>query len=341
MKNLITTLIISFMCCIMSAKERLDVFDLIEVVCKDKISATAFQIKYSEYIIKDDEAAEIGLFSLDNVYLGEYICETQVTISPALNLRGVVVMPDYNLIDDNSRFVISEHCHEHIISRLGNPTKIEDTSYKNVYSTTVAAELSIENSKTYKWESIDNIPYSSTWAETKNGNLYTFMAVTSSVGFEIKTPIQRKFFKSLELGKDISKQQIASTLEVYSMDIKEVRNSSGKTYNYWDKTYFGGIEWSFVEFRTVGSKFSAIEFTHTNTKNNQEIFDDLFRALSQKYGDPMTMDNEAMWIDRNTFIFLTYQYAESKGGEMRHYVELSYSDTSLMDEAEEIINGEL
>ena len=80
---------------------------------------------------------------------------------------------------------------------------------------------------------------------------------------------------------------------------------------------------------------------NTQTKNNQNIFDSLFRALSEKYGNPTIEDNEAYWIDGPTAILLTYHYGESKGGEMRHYVDLRYTDLHLNKEAQDIVNSEL
>ena len=48
-----------------------------------------------------------------------------------------------------------------------------------------------------------------------------------------------------------------------------------------------------------------------------------------------------LWGDGLTDITLSHQYGESKGGEMRHYVDLEYIDTELHQKAQNIIKNEL
>lgn len=124
------------------------------------------------------------------------------------------------------------------------------------------------------------------------------------------------------------------------MYLAEERISSGRMYNCWKSIYFGGVEWSFIEFKTVENLLSTVRLTHTQL-NNKDIFDSLFRVLSQKYGDTSIENNEAFWFDGQTAIILTYKYGKSKGGEMRHYVNLEYSDMALINKAQNLVTDEL
>jgi hypothetical protein len=251
-----------------------------------------------------------------------------------------VGMPDYESLDSISRYGAAAKCHENMIKAFGEPTDEEILTFDDQIQKEVAATLNVVGGKSYKWKK-DGLVFTASLMNTEKEDMYMVSFFTIESPFTTSSPVQRTFFKTLEFGKSVTKYQIASALGVDSYSVREERQSSGKVYNYWRSIYFGGFEWSFVELRTVENFLSTIEFTHTSTKNNQELFDSLFKALSQKYGKPKVGDNDAVWIDGKTGILLTYEYGESKGGEMRHYVKLEYSDMELIGKAQDIIANEL
>lgn len=343
MKRIIIALFIANLCTSMSAQQRIDGFKLISDVCKTKISLEVFKDIYKHNIVKEEEGedSQLGMFKVKGLTLAGYESTGMVIISPELNWRIVAVMPDYESLDSVSRFLAAEKCHAYTLTKLGNPDQEENATFDNPMLQEITGTLNIKGGKTYAWTDENDIPYISMWLNTDKEDYYTIMVMMTPSPYTTATPIQRTFFKTLEFGKYATRQQVATALDVNYYDIQEERKSSGKSYSYWMPIYFGGIEWSFVQIDTVEGKLSGITFTHTKTKNNQDIFDSLFNALKQKYGDPKILDNEAYWSDDNSSILLTYLYGESKGGEMRHYVNLEYADNQLLDEAQNIITNEL
>lgn len=343
MKKIIILLFLAVISIYSHAQQQIDGLKLIDDVCKTKLSPALFENKYKNNIQKDEEEDDdqVGMYNLKGLSLANYPSSGIVIISPELNWRIVAVGPDYENLDSISRYQAAEKCHDHMIAKLGEPDGIEDAKFDNPMLQEIVGTMNVTGGKNYIWTDKDDISYIAMWLNTDKEDTYTVMVLMTPSPYSTTTPIQRKFFKSLEFGKYAAKQQISSALQVLSIEIQEERKSSGKSYTYWDPIYFGGIEWSFVEFNTVEGELSEVIFTHTKTKNNQDIFDSLFEALKQKYGDPKILDNEAFWSDGKTSILLSYLYGESKGGEMRHYVKLEYGDMQLLDEAQNIIANEL
>ena len=228
-----------------------------------------------------------------------------------------------------------------MLKRFGNPIKEEPITLDDPQKKEIAEATNIKGGTVFTWSAEGGVLITSQIMNSDKEDKYMITFTSIELPPLTKTPLQRKFFRSLEFGKVASKFQIAQAIEINSVYLAEERTSSGRTYNYWQPVHFGGIEWSFVEFKTVENLLSSIRFTHSHTKNNQDIFDTLFKALSQKYGDPTVEDNQAIWVDGPTSVCLTYKYGESKGGEMRHYVDLWYSDMQLYNEARNIITNEL
>lgn len=340
MKKIISSLVVALLCTIVNAQERLDFFEYVEDVIGNKLSLNQFIDKYKPYFTADydESTSSVGLKKLD---IFGYDGESLTMFMPEYNVKILSVTPDYETLDSVSRYESAEKFHKEMIKRFGKPIKEEAHSYDDSLRQEIAQKMNMKGGVTYTWKSNDNVVLTSIWTKTDKEDVYLISFMTMELPSLTKTPIQRKFFRTLEFGKYTSKQQIAAAIEINSLYLSEERTSSGRTYNYWDTIYFGGIEWSFVEFKTVENLLSSVRFTHTYTKNNQDIFDSLFKALSGKYGDPTIEDNEACWIDGPTAIVLTYKYGESKGGEMRHYVNLRYEDMQLNNEAQNIITNEL
>ena len=340
MKKIIASLVVAILCTTLNAQDRLDFFDYVDDVIGNKLSLSQFIEKYKSYFTEDydESTSSVGL---KNLSIFGYDGGSLTMFMPEYNVKILTVTPDYETLDSVSRYESAEKCHKEMIKLFGKPIKEEENSYDDPVKQEIAQKMNMKSGVTYTWESNQNAVLTSIWTKTDKEDVYLISYMTMEFPALTKTPIQRKFFKALEFGKYISKQQIASTLEINSLYISEERRSSGKTYNYWQTIYFGGIEWSFIEFKTVENLLSTVRLTHSSTKNNQDIFDSLFKALSEKYGDPTVEDNEAYWFDGKTFVIIKYQYGESKGGEMRHYVDLEYSDAQLSREAQNIITNEL
>ena len=340
MKKIISSLVVAILCTTLSAQERINFFDYVEDVISNKLSLSQFIEKYKDYFTNDYDESTSSVH-LKNIEAFGYDGGSLTMILPEYNAKVLSFGINYDALDSISRYESADRCHKAMIKLFGKPIKEEAHSYDDPMKQEIAEKMNMKGGVTYTWQSNNGALVTSLRTKTAKEDVYMISVMTMELPSLTKTPIQRKFFRSLEFGKSITKYQIATALEINSYYIAEERISSGRKYNYWQPIYFGGIEWSFIEITTVENLLSSIRFTHSHTKNNQSIFDSLFKALSEKYGDPTIEDNEACWIDGPTAIVLTYQYGESKGGEMRHYVDLKYTDMQLNQEAHNIVTNEL
>ena len=340
MKKIISSIAIALLCIAANAQEKLNFFDYVEDMIGNKLSLNQFTEKYKPYFTEDYDKSTSSV-TLKNLDIFGYDGASLTMFMPEYNVKIISGLPDIEKLDSVSRYESAEKCHKEMTKLFGKPIKEEVNSYDDPIKKEIAEEMNMKGGVTYTWESPKGVILTSSWTKTDKEDVYMVTFMTMELPSLTKTPIQRKFFKTLEFGKAVTKQQISAAIEINSLFISEERTSSGRSYNYWDKIYFGGIEWSFIEFMTVENRLSSVRFTHSHLKNNQNIFDSLFNALSEKYGEPTIEDNEACWIDGPTAIVLTYNYGESKGGEMRHYVDLRYADMQLTNEAQNIITNEL
>lgn len=343
MKRIIIALFIAGIYTSMSAQQSIDAFKLINDVCEKNISANEFKKQYIAYFTKDQDksSTDLGFFALENISFAGYESNGMVIINPEAEMKIVAIMPNHEVLDSISRYQIAEKCHEHVINVLGKPDNEENTSLDNPMVQQITEDLKIKEGKTYTWINNTNAPYASMWYKTEKEDFYILMVMAITSPYSTNAPIQRKFFRTLEFGKYITKQQIATALEISSYDIDEERKSSGKTYNYWSPVYFGGIEWSFIEIGTVEGKLATVRLTDSQLKDNKYIYDRLLEALTDKYGEPKAYDSSVLWNDGTTAVELSHSYSESKGGEMRHYVNIEYTDIELFREAQNIITNEL
>lgn len=340
MKKIISFLSVVLLGMTVSAQERLKFFDLVYDVFGNNLTLTQFQERYKPYIAEREDDVK-NVFSLEeNIDFLGYIGASIVQIYPEYNLKIVTGMPKYEALDSVSRYESAKKCHQYMIEAFGQPQNEEVLSYDPMQQE-MAKAINVNGGVVYRWIPEGGGVISASILNTDEEDRYmvTFWAMESP--FKTTTPVQRKFFKTLEFGKDVTKYHIATALEINSFYLAEERTSSGRTYNCLKPIYFGGVEWSFIEFKTVENMLSTVRLTHTQKNNNQDIFNSLFRVLSQKYGDTSIEDNQAFWFDGQTAILLTYKYGKSRGGEMRHYVNLEYSDMALINKAQNLVTDEL
>ena len=349
MKAFITTLSFVLFCIQLSAQEKIDAFQLIRDVCENNISVDDFKYKYVDYFTnyQNKNSTDLRLFSLKNISFAGYESAGMVFINPDKKMRTVMISPNHNILDSISRYQVADNCHDYSIAALGQQYKEENISSDNPIVKQIPEEFQIKEGKTYQWFN-NNTAYVSVRYKNNEEDKYFLMAISMSSLSSTTTPIQRQFFKTLELGEYVTKKQIANGLGITSYEIQEERKSSGKSYHYWDSVYFGGIEWSFLEFNTVDNILATVRLTCSQLKDNRYIYDKLSEALTKKYGKPNDKNEEPnddetwiSWRDGTTAVILSYVYGESKGGEMRYYVIMEYSDIELLRETHNITSNEL
>lgn len=341
MKRIIIALFIASLCTSLSAQQRIDGFKLISDVCKTKISLEVFKDLYKHNIIKEEEGENSQLVNVKGLTLAGYESSGIVIISPELNWRIVAVMPDHESLDSVSRYQAAEKCHAYTLTKLGNPNQEDNAIFDNPMFQEITGTLNVKGGKMYVWTDKNDIPYISMRLNTDKEDYYIIMALMTPSPYATNTPIQRTFFKVLEFGKYATRQQVATALAANYFDIQEERKSSGKSYSYWEPIYFGGIEWSFIEIGTVEGKLATVRLTDSQLKDNMYIYDRLLEALTDKYGEPKVYDSSVFWNDGTTAVELSHSYSESKGGEMRYYVNIEYTDIELFRETQRIITNEL
>lgn len=345
MKSFVTILSFILLCIQLSAQEKIGAFQLIRDVCENNISVDDFKYKYVDYFTKDQDknSTDLGMFYLKNISFAGYESDGAVIIDPDVNLRTILILPNHQVLDSVSRYQVADKCHDYLLAILGQPANEKNISLDDPLIALAAQTLNLKEATTYyEWfNDTATLSYSSTRGKTNKEDVYALVVTNIPSLFAITPIIQRRFFKTLEFGKYVTKQQIATALEISSYDIEEVRKSSGKTYHYWKSVYFGGIEWSFIEISTVEGKLATVRLTDSQLKDNKDIYDRLLEALTNKYGEPNDDETWIRWNDGTTGVILSYTFSESRGGEMRHYVNLEYWDVKLHKEAQNIIKNEL
>lgn len=343
MKQFVTILSFILLCIHLSAQEKIEALKLINDVLENNISADEFQRQYVDYFTEDldTDIIDLGYFTLQNISFAGYESNGVVFISSDTNLRKVFISPNHEVLDSVSRYQVADKCHEYLLSILGQPANEENISLDDPLIALAAKELNFTEATTYKWfNETATLSYSATRGKTDKEDVYV-LTVVREAPFYSTTPIQRRFFKTLEFGKNVTKNQIATALKISSYEITEERNSYGQTFNCWEPVHFGGIKWSYLEIDTVDDKLKTVEFTSSQLKDNKYIYDILLEALTNKYGKPTGSDAMVVWGDRLTAVILSHRYSKSKGGEMRHYVNLEYIDLTLLKESLNTIKNEL
>lgn len=343
MKSFVTILSFILLCIQLSAQEKIEALKLISDVLENNISADEFKRQYIDYFTEDldTDIIDLGYFTLQNISFAGYESNGVVFISSDTNMRNVYITPNHQVLDSVSRYQVADKCHEYLIGVLGQPANKENISLDDPLIALVAQELNFKEATTYKWlNDTATLSYSAIRGKMDKEDVYVLMVVRE-IPFYSGTPIQRQFFKTLEFGKNVNKNQIATALSIPSYIIKEERKSYGLTYHCLESVYFGGVTWSFIEIGTVDGKLATVRFISSQLEDNKYVYDAFLKALTDKYGKPKESDAMVLWGDGVTVVTLSHEYGKSKGGEMRHYVNLEYLDYTLHKKAQNIIKNEL
>ena len=343
MKKFVTILSLILLCMQLTAQEKIEAFKLINDVLENNISADEFKRQYVDYFTEDldTDIIDLGYFTLQNLLFAGYESNGVVFISSDTNIRKVFISPNHEVLDSVSRYQVADKCHEYLIEVLGQPANEENISLDDPLIALAAQELNFKEATNYKWfNETATLSYSATRGKTDKEDVYV-LTVVREVPFYFGTPIQRQFFKTLEFGKIVTKTQIATALGIPSYIIKEERKSYGLTYHCLESVYFGGVTWSFIEISTVDGKLATVRFISSQLEDNKYVYDAFLEALTDKYGKPKESDTMVLWGDGLTAVLLSHEYGKSKGGEMRHYVNLEYLDYTLHKKAQNIIKNEL
>ena len=344
MKPFVTILSFLLLCIQLSAQEKIEASKLISDVCEKNISVDEFKKQYSDYFTEDcyTGSTNFGIFTLQNISFAGYESDGVVFISSDANIiRRVFISPNHEALDSVSRYQVADKCHEYLLEVLGQPANEENISLDEPLIAFVAKELNLKEATTYEWfNDTATLSYSAKRGKTDKEDVYE-LRVTNSPSLFAITPIQRQFFKTLEFGKNVTKNQIATALKILSYKITEERNSYGLTFHCWEPVHFGGVKWSFLEIDTVDDKLATVRLISSQLEDNKDVYDTLLEALTDKYGTPTEGDTLVLWGDGLTAVLLSYEYGKSKGGTMRHYVNLEYTDLTLFKEAQNIIQNEL
>lgn len=329
MRRVFSCLLVAMLSIYSYAQEEVDYFDLVEDVFSSEFSLTDFKTRYQDHITEVDESDE-GKITLKDVALAGYKCTAGFSYFSDSNMKLLVAMPEYNSFSKSDQYLYAMKCHSFMIDRFGAPDKAEQESpdHPNVTEAT-----------TYTWQQESGIKIQATYSKTRRFDLY--MVVVSRLPSNSTNTVQRKFFKTLELGKALTRPDIALALGTSTTYISATDISSGIQYTYFRPIHFGGIEWTVCQLETVENAMSSIMFTNISKYDNREVFKRISAALTQKYGVPEVDTDQESWFDGRTMVTLMYQYGFAKSGEMLHYVYLSYSDFDLHSKASDIIQSEL
>ena len=329
MRRVFSCLLVSMLSIYAYAQGGADYFDLVEEVFSSEFSLTDFKARYQDHITEVDESDE-GKITLKDVALAGFKCTAGFSYFSDSNMKLLVAMPEYNSFSKSDQYLYAMKCHSFMIDRFGAPDKAEQESpdHPNVTEAT-----------TYTWQQESGIKIQATYSKTRRFDLY--MVVVSRLPSNSTNTVQRKFFKTLELGKALTRPDIALALGTSTTYISATDISSGIQYTYFRPIHFGGIEWTVCQLETVENAMSSIMFTNISKYDNREVFKRISAALTQKYGVPEVDTDQESWFDGRTMVTLMYQYGLAKSGEMLHYVYLSYSDFDLHSKASDIIQSEL
>ena len=329
MRKVFSCLLVSILSIYAYAQEGADYFDMVEEVFSREFSLTDFKTRYQNHITAVNESAE-GEITLKNIKLAGYNCTVSLNFYSDNNMRILVAMPEYNSFSKSDQYLYAIKCHSFMIERFGEP----DTTKQDL-----PAHPKVTEETTYTWQQDNGIKIQATYSKTKSFDLY--MVIVSRLPSNSTKIIQRKFFKTLELGNVLSKQQLSLALSTSPYNISETNLSSGINYKYFSPIHFGGIEWTVCQFETVENALSSVMFTNISKYDNRKIFKRISAALTEKYGIPQVDTDQETWFDGRTFIALMYQYELAKNVEMMHYVYLNYSDFDLLNKGSDIIQSEL
>ena len=346
MKRILLSIITLCAYSVLNAQVKPDMFEFLSTF-ERKTTIEEFKSKYGDSFHPLNDTLQIpddtGLFFTDLFSYDGKPSVQIVVIDPDTGVVTLCAIPDATKLDSLAYSQASAEFKNYIINKIGEPDEINEDISENADFLARFTDVRYDNGKRYLWENASGEAEYAAFAIRSNGTeTFIFMVMPPSVEEEPKMPvgesaipIQRIFFKKLELGKYFPSYQLTSYLGVSSDMMVEKKTSEGGSYTIIYDGYFGGQQWDFVEVKSVDYKLSSIEFTNTQTDDNTFIYDSLLEKLTDKYGEPMVLSTGGRsWYDSYTILSLYHTYAKSTGGEWRHYVVLTYVDRDLYNQGE-------
>lgn len=344
MKQVLLVFISLCACCILNAQEKPDMFEFLSTF-ERQTTIEEFKVKYADSLHPLNDSLQMpndaGLFFTELFnYEGSPSAQI-VVIEPSNGAVTICAIPDLTKVDSLAYSQASVDLRNYVIRNIGEPDLVDDNISDNAEFLALFTDGIMENGKRYLWENEkEEAEYAAFSVTSKGTEMFVFMILPQVVAEEANqplglssTPLQRIFFKKLELGKYIASYQLANYLDVSSYKIVENKTSEGKIYQVLFDGYFGGHKWDLLEINSVDDKLSSIHFTNSKTSNNKHVYEDLLEKLTSKYGEPMVTDETSRgWYDSSTMISLYYVYGPNNGGEWRHFVVLGYVDRDLYDQ---------
>ena len=235
---------------------------------------------------------------------------------------------------------------KHLLKKYGSPSQTKD--------------------KVYSWEEKDS---DKSIMLAINSNLLMFgcfdISCNSLEPINVIKPIQTRFFDNLKLGApifDVDVENIVKNASRLFLNNKGLYpgNFISKDKISWDSmSYvittpitFAGDQWDFVILRVEEAKLASIEFQKSSPRSQKSSINDDFAywkdALIGKYGlfTHIPEDNLSsgiyLWKDSTSSNYLTLEktISTSKGGEMRCYLKLIYSNQALVNKQTNSIQEE-
>lgn len=338
---------------VLNAQEKPDMFEFLSTF-ERKTTIEEFKSKYSDSFHPLNDSLQMpndaGVFFTELFSYNGNPSAQIVIIDQTTGGVTICAIPDLTKTDSLTYSQASAELRSYIIDKIGEPDLVDDNISENADFLALFTDGTLENGKRYLWENANEEAEYAAFSITSNGTeTFVFMILppmykeyTDQQVSSTLTPIQRIFFKKLELGKYVASYQIASYLDVSSYEIVEMKTSEGKSYKILYNGYFGGQQWDLVEIYTVDDNLARIHFTNSKTSNNKHVYDSLLEKLTEKYGEPIVIKENSMgWFDSSTMISLYYNDGPNNNGEWRHYVVLGYIDRELFEEGNNRASDEL
>ena len=356
MKKVVFVILSMWLSCQLHAQEKVDMFEFLSQFEK-QITIQDFKEKYSDSLHPFNEEIKVvneaGVFFTELFSYNGNPSMQLVTISKGSGAITMCVAPDADKIAPQAFSLASADLKTYIVSHLGEPI-IEDEDISGSESLLgLFAKEGIDSGKRYIWNpEVSDVGYMGFSIVSKGTDFFILMILPASgenqasetnPGFA-ETPIQNKFFYHIELSKHLPVDLLGTELNVSRNEIKVTKTSEGHIYQVLYKGYFGGRLWDLIEMKTVDGMLSDITFVCSMTSDNRHIYEDLLKALIKKYGEPISFNETTkVWydIESTRMLCIEYKHIPNMLGEMRYYVNLSYSDSALIRAGAEKAANEL
>lgn len=327
-------------CVSMTAQPKMDFLKFIENL-DPSISSGEFSRKYDDIFEYDKES---GTFETDALTLAgcDARCVVRCDMSGFMstNYHYSLWAVLENKTNNRQKYLnVKDNLPVQLVSMFGEPRV--GTAFKSD-SVSVEDNLRFLCMELHCDENVDSLKYfiwdtQECYVELILSDSHRCIDLSIRSRFVFREPrhsIQRKFFNQLELGKPVTKADIISVLEVSEDAVLEEITSYGKQYYINKDRYFGGVEWDHIRVETINGNLAVVEFHLPSEKDNKTVYDDLLSRLIMKYGYEHLRGGQVVWkgIDGEniTELSLQHRYAQSRDGNKRYYVILTYSDVWQM-----------